>query len=84
MKKILTPAIREDSVYYSDFTGKCFGKFEPDVTLTLQFNYGSKYDGTKIELDLSDKDCDIILNLIKNHLTSDAISKVLNLNIANE
>lgn len=79
MKKIITPFVAEQSVYYSDFTGKCFGNFKPNVSLTIHFNYGSKYDGTSIELDLSDEDFGHILNVIKNNISTESKIKIAKL-----
>lgn len=71
MKKILKPKEEEEAVYYSDFTGKCFGDFQPEVTLKIEFNYGSKFDGSRFTLDLSDKEAESILELIKSNLSED-------------
>lgn len=71
MKKIIKPAEREEAVYYSDFSGKCFGEFDPHVELTLDFGYGSKYDGSKLKFDLDDKDVEDILAILKSKLSND-------------
>lgn len=71
MKKIIKPAKQEDCVYYSDFTGKCFGKYYPQVTLSIQFDYGSKYDGSSLQLHLTDEEADLILNFIKFNVSED-------------
>jgi hypothetical protein len=71
MKKITKPARREEATYYSDFSGKCFGEFEPHIQLTLDFGYGSKYDGSKLRFDLDDKDVEDILALLKSKLSND-------------
>ena len=52
MKKIIKPAEREEAVYYSDFTGKVLNECGPDITLKLDFHYGSKRDGANLELHL--------------------------------
>ena len=72
MKKTTRPAQREEAVYYSDFSGKCFGEFDPHVELTLDFGYGSKYDGSKLRFDLDDKDTEDILALLKSKLSNDS------------
>lgn len=72
MKKILTPAVKEESVYYSDFTGKCFGSLDPAVVMTLQFSYGSKWDGNDVILHLTDEDIIPILQIIHNNLTPES------------
>lgn len=71
MKKVLKPAEQEDSVYYSDFSGKCFGNFYPDVTFKMEFNYGSKYDGAAVEFHVSDDEADAILEFLKSKVSDD-------------
>jgi len=73
MKKILTPATKETAVYYSDFSGKCFDGFGPNAELTLKFNYGSKYDSSKVELHLSDNDAEQLLEFLKTKLSKDCV-----------
>ena len=72
MKKITKPAEKEEAVYYSDFSGKCFGDFHPPVELMIDFGYGSKYDGSKLRFDLDDKDTEDILALLKSKLSNDS------------
>jgi len=72
MKKTTRPAQREEAVYYSDFSGKCFGEFDPHVELILDFGYGSKYDGSKLRFDLDDDDVEAVLTLLKSKLSKDA------------
>jgi hypothetical protein len=76
MKKITKPAQKEEAVYYSDFTGKCFGEFDSHIKLTLDFGYGSKYDGSKLKFDLDDTDIEDIVFLLKSKLSNDT-KKVL-------
>lgn len=71
MKKIIKPYEREESVFYSDFTGKDMGENGSDIDLKINFNYGSKRDGATIELHLTDEDIQPILDLIKNKLSPD-------------
>ena len=71
MKKIIKPAEKEEAVYYSDFSGKCFGDFHPPIELKLDFGYGSEYDGSKLRFDLDDKDIEDILALLKSKLSND-------------
>ena len=71
MKKITKPAEREESVYYSDFSGKCFGELYPPIQLKLEFNYGSVYDGSSFTFDLDDKDIDDILFTLKGKLSNE-------------
>ena len=68
MKVVLQPSQEEDAVYYSDFTGHCFGVFEPSVKLKIEFSYGSTKDGETIELDLTDEEVQPILDLIESKL----------------
>jgi hypothetical protein len=37
----------------------------------IDFNYGSKYDGSKLRFDLDDKDVEGILALLKSKLSND-------------
>lgn len=71
MKYVIKPSSREESVHYSDFNGKCFGDFEPEVTVSFQFNYGSKYDGAYINFDLTDSECKLILDVIKANISEE-------------
>ena len=72
MKKVIVPEQKEEANYFSDFTGQPFGDlYHPPVTLRLEFNYDSKYDGSEITLHLSDKDVAPILDLISSKLNPD-------------
>lgn len=71
MKKITKPAQKEEAVYYSDFSGKCFGEFYPPVELMIDFNYGSCHDGSKLRFALDDKDMEDVLALLKSKLSND-------------
>ena len=71
MKKITKPVQKEESVYYSDFSGKCFGEYHPPVKLKIEFNYGSVYDGTQFTFDLDDKDIEDVLFLLKGKLSNE-------------
>lgn len=71
MKKVTKPASKEEAVYYSDFNGESFGNFFPDVQLTLEFNYGSIYDGSKIQLDLSDEEAQTIIHFLRDRVSED-------------
>ena len=76
MKKIIKPLRKEESIYFSDFTGKPFDAFGPPVEVTFTFNYGSKYDTSSITFHLDDKDSSEILNVIKNKLSSDVKEEI--------
>lgn len=71
MKKTIVPSSKEEAVYYSDFTGKFFNTVGPDVNVTLTFNYGSKYDGAVFNLDLTDEETGLLLDLIKTKLSAE-------------
>ena len=71
MKKITKPAEKEEAAYYSDFSGKCFGNFLPDVHVKINFNYNSRFDGDTIELHLTDEESVYILDLIKQKITTE-------------
>lgn len=76
MKKIIKPLVREEAVYYSDFSGKCFGEFYPPVELTVSCSYGSKYDGAGIELHLDDIELRPFIELIKKSISEDCKNKL--------
>jgi hypothetical protein len=82
MKKVIVPKTYEQAVYYSDFTGKCFSML-PNVELTIEFNYGSKFDGTSLKLELSDEDIMPIIDLIKSKLSEDYKFKLKSENFIN-
>jgi len=72
MKKVIVPKQIEEANYFSDFSGQPFGDLlHPPVTLKLEFNYGSDYDGSEITLHLSDRDVASILELISSKLNPD-------------
>ena len=71
MKKIIKPAEREEAVHYSDFSGKCFGDFTPPVVLKMEFNYGSKFDGFDLRLDLCDDDILPFLDIIEKNASEE-------------
>jgi uncharacterized protein YwgA len=75
MKKVLKPSEPEDAIYYSDFSGRLFEQFVP-VTVTIECNYGSKYDGSKIELHLSDKGLDNLLIYLKDRLCKETKEEI--------
>jgi len=70
MKKIIRPSENEEAVYYSDFNGKLLNDVPP-VEISFDFNYGSKYDGCKLEIHLGDEEFDEILAFLKTKLSSD-------------
>jgi len=56
MKKVIKPAEREESVYYSDVSGKMFGECGPSVEVKIEFNYESAHDGSSLTFHLTDEE----------------------------
>ena len=75
MKKVKIEKRIEEAEYYSDFSGKFLNIFGPDINLKISFNYGSKYDGTCLELDLSDEDIKEVLDLLKSKTIKSSMYK---------
>lgn len=71
MKKILKPAEQEEVLYYSDFSGKPLGEY-PAITITLDFGYGSIYDGSNLTLNLNDDEVDTLLEFLASRLTEES------------
>ena len=67
MKKIIIPAVKEHSVYSSDIAGKIFD-YDPSINLTIECNYGSKQDGTTIELHFTEEEAKDIFSYIKSKI----------------
>ena len=68
MKKVIKPPTKEERVYYTDFLGKPCNP-HPSVVLTLEFNYGSRFDDEGLELHLSDDEVYPILKQIAQNLS---------------
>lgn len=71
MKKILKPSEKEEAEYRSDFSDKSFIRFDPDVEIKFEFNYGSKFDGANLELHLTDEESKVILDFIRSKLSQE-------------
>lgn len=71
MKKVIKPSTKEESVRYSDFSGKCFGDFDAPVNVKFSFNYGSEHDGSEFELDLTDEEASLFIEIIQAKLSED-------------
>ena len=76
MKKITKPATKEEAVYYSDFSGKMFDEYGVHAELTLNFNYGSNYDSARINLHLTDKEAEEVLEFIKQRISKDCVASL--------
>ena len=71
MKKVLKPAEPEEVVYYSDFSGKLLDHNMVPVTVKIECGYGSEYDGSSVELHLTDKGLNNLLVYIKDRLSEE-------------
>lgn len=76
MKKIISPSVKEHCVYFSDFTGKCFGNLDPSISIKVEFNYGSKNDGSNFELHLTDEEFAPLLLYIKDNITPESKKEI--------
>lgn len=76
MKKIIKPHQREEAVFYTDFRGICTGENVPPVEIIFSFNYGSKYDGAFLSLQLTDEENQDILDLIKSKISKEKIEEM--------
>jgi len=74
MKKILKPSENEEAVYYSDLNGKFLDQIPP-VEINIDFNYGSKYDGSKLQLHYTDEEFDKLFDFLETKLTPDIENK---------
>jgi 1,4-alpha-glucan branching enzyme len=78
MKKIIQPKKEEKAEYFSDFSDKSFGIFHPDVEIKFEFNYGSKFDGGKVEFHLTDQEAEHVLDFIRMNLSEGKIIELKN------
>ena len=78
MKKIIQPKKEEKLEYFSDFSNKSFELFLPDVQIKFEFNYGSKFDGAKIEFHLTDQEAEHVLDFIRMNLSKGRINELKN------
>ena len=68
MKKVIKPSSREESLFYSDFTGAPIGEHAPQCEVNFQFHFGSAFDGEDFSLHLSDEDFKLIFGLVKPYI----------------
>ena len=60
---------KEHVEYMSDFSDRCFDSFYPDVEVKFEFNYGSEFDGSRVEFHLTDQEAKHVLDFIKMNLS---------------
>jgi hypothetical protein len=78
MKKIIQPKREEKAEYFSDFSDKSFEAFHPDVQIKFEFNYGSKFDGGRVEFHLTDQEAEHVLDFIRMNLSEGKINELKN------
>jgi 1,4-alpha-glucan branching enzyme len=78
MKKIVQPQQEEKAEYFSDFSNKSFEVFNPDVQIKFEFNYGSDFDGSRIDFHLTDAEAKSVLDFIRNNLSENKINELKN------
>ena len=76
MKKIIQPQQKEKAEYFSDFSGESFEGFYPDVQIKFEFNYGSEFDGSRVEFHLTNKEAKHILDFIRMNLSESKITEL--------
>jgi hypothetical protein len=69
MKKVTQPKQEERAEYFSDFSGQSFEGFNPDVEIKFEFNYGSEFDGSRVEFHLTDQEAKHVLDFIRTNLS---------------
>lgn len=72
MKKIKKKAVKEIAEYQSDFSGEKFPHGLPPAKIVIDFNYGSQYDGARLELELSDGEAGEIVDLLAPRLCEES------------
>jgi 1,4-alpha-glucan branching enzyme len=78
MKKITQPKQEERAEYFSDFSNKSFEGFNPDVEIKFEFNYGSEFDGSRVEFHLTDQEAKHVLDFIRMNLSEGKITELKN------
>ena len=72
MKQILKPSSKEESIYFSDFTGKVLPMNSVPVTIKIECSYESYMDENKTEIHLTDEEARSLLLFIKSNLTQES------------
>lgn len=75
MKNTITPAIREQAVYTSDFRGRVFSGVPP-VEVCINWRESSKLCGAWLNLDLSDEETDELIQWIGARLSKESLSRM--------
>jgi hypothetical protein len=75
MKIVTRPAQAEQAVCSSDFSGKRFAHNIPPVTITIECNYGSRYDGGRARVDLGDEEADQVISFISKRLCPKSLGR---------
>ena len=78
MKKVTQPKQEERAEYFSDFSGQSFQGFNPDVEIKFEFNYGSEFDGSRVEFHLTDAEAKHVLDFIRRNLSEDKKNELKN------
>lgn len=73
MKKIIQPKQEEKAEYFSDFSNNSFHGFAPEVEIKFEFNYGSEFDGSRVEFHLTDPEAKHVLDFIRMNLSENKI-----------
>jgi hypothetical protein len=76
MKKITQPKQEERAEYFSDFSNKSFEGFNPDVEIKFEFNYGSEFDGSRVEFHLTNEEAKHVLDFIRMNLSEGKITEL--------
>jgi len=76
MKKIIQPQKQELAEYFSDFSGESFNNFHSDVEIKFEFNYGSEFDGSKVEFHLTNQEAKHVLDFIRMNLSENKITEL--------
>jgi hypothetical protein len=71
MKKVIKPVEKEEAVYITDFRGISCGEYGSPVEVNISFNYGSKYDGDTISLNLTDEEVFPLLDTIRQSISEE-------------
>lgn len=76
MKVIISPKQEERAEYFSDFSNKSFGKYYPDAVVKFEFNYGSRFDESRLKLHLSDDEVMLLLDEARKRLSKENRAKL--------